>query len=71
MQRDGVVQELDFEVDPVVSMDVKWDVRYCDLECTVPENQSGPLRCILQLRFGPEEGARDPCIVSGVEEQIP
>jgi len=66
MKRDGVGFQFNFEVDPVVTMNIDRNVHYRDLEGVMEE---GRTRGMVFLGFRSKERDCDSCVVHRVEER--
>jgi len=69
MNGDGIGYKFDFEVDPVVAVNVEGNVHHCDLEGTIEEGHPCLMRRVLRFGFGPENRTCDACIVHRVDER--
>ena len=70
MKRDSVGCQFNFEVDPVVTVNIEGDVHYRNLESAMEESRPCGMVCFPQLfGFRSEEGARDSCVMYRVEER--
>jgi len=70
MKRDGVGCHFNFEVNPVVTMNIERDVHYHDLESAMEESRTRGVFCV-PLLFGSwsKERARDSCVVHRVKQR--
>jgi hypothetical protein len=70
MKRDSVGCQFNFEIDPVVAVNIEGDVHYRNLKSAIKEGRPSCMVCFPQLLgFRSEEGARNSCVVYRVEER--